>query len=686
MTITPKPIRKILIANRGEIACRVIRTARRMGIASVAIFSEPDRAALHVAEADEAYPLGGVTARESYLAVDKVLAAARASGADAIHPGYGFLSENAGFAAACATAGIIFIGPSAETIDAMGSKSAAKRLMQGAGVPLVPGYHDEDQNPAILAQAADRIGYPVLIKATAGGGGKGMKIVEQAGQFAEALASAQREAKNAFGDDRVLVERYLTKPRHIEMQVFADGHGNVLHLFERDCSIQRRHQKVVEEAPAPGMTAARRAQMGAAAVAAARSVDYRGAGTVEFIVEGDDFYFMEMNTRLQVEHPVTEAITGLDLVEWQIRVAQGEALPWRQEEITAKGHAIEVRLYAEDPARDFLPQTGHLDHLHLPADLPGIRVDSGFRTGDTVSIHYDPMLAKIIAFGRDRHEAVMRLHAALARTEVVGIGNNRAFLYQVLGHPAFAAAELDTGFIERYRTTLLPQALPADRHWIGLAALALLGRAHVMAAQAADPLDLFSPWHSADFWSNTPTAPGAVGTRPEEEAGSGFQLHLRDGDEKQSLRAWRQGEDRFSLRLADGALLKIAGDLSADGHLDGAIDGVPAKGRAIFTSEKLTLFCNGGERAFGLWDPREGVAGAESRGDRILSPMPGSVIAVQVKVGDHVTQGMSLMIVEAMKMEHTIRAPRDGIVAALPFAKGDLVTEGVELVAMEAVT
>jgi len=684
MTISLKPIRKILIANRGEIACRVIRTARRMGIASVAVFSEADRVALHVEQADEAYPLGGVTARESYLAVDKVLAAAKASGADAIHPGYGFLSENAGFAAACDAAGIIFIGPSAETIEAMGSKSAAKRLMQAAGVPLVPGYHEEDQSPVILAQAADRIGYPVLIKATAGGGGKGMKIVGRAEQFAEALASAQREAKNAFGDDRVLVERYLTKPRHIEMQVFADAHGNVLHLFERDCSIQRRHQKVVEEAPAPGMTAARRAQMGAAAVAAARSVDYRGAGTVEFIAEGDDFYFMEMNTRLQVEHPVTEAITGLDLVEWQIRVAQGEALPWRQEEITAKGHAIEVRLYAEDPARDFLPQTGHLDHLHLPADLPGIRVDSGFRTGDTVSIHYDPMLAKIIAFGQDRHEAVMRLHAALARTEVVGIGNNRAFLHQLLGHPAFAAAELDTGFIERYRTTLLPQVLPADRHWIGLAALALLSRAGVLAAQAVDPLDPFTPWRSADFWSNTPTGPGTAGTPPEEEAGSGFQLHLRDADEKLSLRVWRQGQDRFSLRLADSALLDIAGDPASDGNIDGTIDGVPAKGRAIFTGEKLTLFCNGGERVFGLWDPREGVAGVESRGDRILSPMPGSVIAVQVKVGDHVIQGMSLMIVEAMKMEHTIRAPRDGIVAVLPFAKGDLVTEGVELVVLEA--
>jgi 3-methylcrotonyl-CoA carboxylase alpha subunit len=686
MTATARPIRKILIANRGEIACRVIRTAQRMGIGTVAIFSEPDRGALHVTQADEAYPLDGMTARDSYLAIEKVLAAAKASGADAIHPGYGFLSENAVFAKACDAAGVIFIGPTAETIEAMGSKSAAKRLMQAAGVPLVPGYHEEDQSPAILAQAAERIGYPVLIKATAGGGGKGMKIVERAAQFAEALASAQREARNAFGDDRVLLERYLTKPRHIEMQVFADTHGNVLHLFERDCSIQRRHQKVVEEAPAPGMTAARRAQMGVAAVAAARSVSYRGAGTVEFIAEGDRFYFMEMNTRLQVEHPVTEAVTGLDLVEWQIRVARGEALPWRQEEVTAKGHGIEVRLYAEDPMRDFLPQTGHLDHLHLPADLPGIRVDSGFRTGDTVSVHYDPMLAKIIAFGQDRDEAVMRLYAALARTEVVGIGNNRAFLHKLLGHPAFAAAELDTGFIERHRATLLPPQLPADRHWIGLAALALLGRVATSAAQYLDPLDPFSPWHEADFWSNTPAGPGMAGTRPEEEAGSGFLLHLRDGDEKESLRTWRRGDGKFRLRLADGTLLDIAGGLTADGNLDGTIDSVPAKGRAIFTDGKLTLFCNGDERIFGLWDPCDSIAGADSRGDRILSPMPGSVIAVQVKVGDHVSQGMSLMIVEAMKMEHTIRAPRGGTVAALPFVKGDLVAEGVELVVLEATT
>ncbi|HVJ32494.1 MAG TPA: biotin carboxylase N-terminal domain-containing protein [Terriglobia bacterium] len=691
MTSAIKPIRKILIANRGEIACRIIRTARRMGIATVAVFAEADRAAQHVAEADEAYPLGGTTARESYLAMDKILAAAGACGADAIHPGYGFLSENADFAAACAAAGIVFIGPSAETIRAMGSKSAAKRLMQAAEVPLVPGYHDEDQAPSTLARAAKRIGYPVLIKATAGGGGKGMKIVEAPDLFADALASAQREARNAFGDDRVLIERYLTQPRHIEMQVFADAHGNILHLFERDCSVQRRYQKVVEEAPAPGMTAERRARMGEAAIAAARSVNYQGAGTVEFIVEGDDFYFMEMNTRLQVEHPVTEAITGLDLVEWQIRVARGEALPLRQDQVTARGHAIEVRLYAEDPVRDFLPQTGRLEHLRLPVNLPGIRVDSGFGTGDTVSIHYDPMLAKIIAHGSDRAEAAMRLQAALAGTEVVGVGNNRAFLHRLIGHPAFAAAELDTGFIERHRAELLPPPIFGDRCFLALAALALLDRGASHAAQANDPADPYSPWGSAGFWSNTPDClrDEAASAGPADEAGGGFLLHLVDRDERLSLRGWRNQDGRsrgggFVLRLPDGGLVSFAGKLGVGGEIEAEIDGRALKARAIFSDGHLSLFCRGDEHIFGLWDPSDGIAGAEHQADRILSPMPGSVIAVQVGVGDHVRAGMSLMIVEAMKMEHTIRAPRDGIVAALPFAKGDLVSEGVELVVLEA--
>jgi 3-methylcrotonyl-CoA carboxylase alpha subunit len=674
-------IGRMLIANRGEIACRVMRTAKRLGIDTVAIYAEADRDAAHVALADMAYPLAGVSARETYLAIDKVIAAAKMSGADAIHPGYGFLSENADFAEACAAAGLIFIGPSAATIRAMGSKSAAKRLMQAAKVPLVPGYHGEDQSPAVLAVAADRIGYPVLIKASAGGGGKGMKIVTSASDFPAALASAQREAKNAFGDDRVLIEKYLQRPRHIEMQVFADSHGNVLHLFERDCSIQRRHQKVVEEAPSPGMTEARRAEMGAAAIEAARSVGYLGAGTVEFIVEGDQFYFMEMNTRLQVEHPVTEAITGLDLVEWQIRVARGEALPWRQADLTADGHAIEVRLYAEDPQRDFLPQTGRLLHLHLPDDLAGLRVDSGVRAGDIVSVHYDPMLAKIIAHGSDRAQALARLRQALAATEVVGVGNNRAFLYRLISHPAFAGAALDTGFIERHQADLLPPPAPASDRFIALAALALLCQATVTAQQMPDPLDPFSPWATAQGWSNTPAGPDQSG---RNDAGSGISLYLDDLGSHLALRAWPRQPEGFALRLPDGALVAIAGTMSADGLLRALIDGVRLQASAVFGDQQLTVFCAGEERVFGLDDPRSGPAAGEGLAGRILSPMPGSLIAVHVKLGDHVTRGASLMIVEAMKMEHTIRAPRDGIVTALPFAAGELVSEGVELVVLDA--
>lgn len=683
-----KPISKILIANRGEIACRIIRTARRMGIATVAVFSEVDRDAKYVAEADEAYPLGGVTARESYLAIDRILAAAKVSGADAIHPGYGFLSENAEFAEACQAAGLIFIGPLPATIRAMGSKSMAKQLMQTAKVPLVPGYHAEDQSPAVLAIAADRIGYPVLIKASAGGGGKGMKVVTQASEFPAALASAQREAKNAFGDDRVLIERYLTRPRHIEIQIFADSHGNVLHLFERDCSIQRRHQKVIEEAPAPGMTAERRVAMGAAAVEAARSVNYLGAGTVEFIVEGDQFYFMEMNTRLQVEHPVTEAISNLDLVEWQIRVARGEALPWRQEDLIIDGHAIEARLYAEDPERDFLPQTGRLHHLCLPEGLPGLRIDSGVRQGDTVSMHYDPMLAKIIAHGADRDEALQRLRTALAQTEVAGPGNNRAFLHRLLSHPAFAAAELDTGFIDRYGGSLLSPPSPADRRFLALAALALLGRAARDAAGKSDRADPYSPWKSAEGWSNTPSAPvhmqPGIADQMIDDAGSGFLLYLDDLGVLLGLRVWRAGRGgSFWLRLPNGGLVDMAGRLTDDGLLTAEIDGVRLQAHVVFSDGKVTLFHHGSERVFGLWDPREGSGGKEGEADRILSPMPGIVIAVQVKVGDHVTRGAILMIVEAMKMEYTIRSPRDGVVVALPYAKGDLVTEGAELVVLD---
>ena len=447
---------KILIANRGEIACRVIRTARRMGIATVAVYSDADAGALHVAMADAARHIGPPAARESYLNIDAVVTAARDSGSQAVHPGYGFLSENADFAEACVAAGLVFIGPPAEAIRAMGSKAAAKAQMQAHGVPVVPGYHGDEQDQARLAAEAERIGFPVLIKASAGGGGRGMRIVEKADDFARALDGAKREAAGAFGDDRVLLERYLEEPRHIEVQVFGDHHGNIVHLYERDCSIQRRHQKVIEEAPAPGLDSKRRHAMGQAAVEAARAVGYVGAGTIEFIAEADAFYFMEMNTRLQVEHPVTEAVTGLDLVEWQLRVAAGETLPFQQEEILQRGHAIELRLYAENPDRGFLPATGILHGLRFP-EGEGVRVDTGVREGDAVTPFYDPLIAKIIAYGENRETARLRLVRALGDTAVLGLATNLGFLARVVTDADFAAGALDTGFIERRRETLLPE-------------------------------------------------------------------------------------------------------------------------------------------------------------------------------------------------------------------------------------
>lgn len=490
-------MRTILIANRGEIAVRIMRTARRMGLRTIAVFSDADAAALHVRTADEAYRIGPAPARDSYLKAEAILAVARDAGADAVHPGYGFLSENAGFAEACLAAGLTWVGPPPAAIRAMGSKSEAKALIQAAGVPVVPGYHGEDQSPGRLAREAETIGYPVLIKASAGGGGRGMRIVESPSALSDAVVSAQREAKSSFGDDRVLIERYLARPRHIEMQVFADTRGNTIHLLERDCSIQRRHQKVIEEAPAPGLSPAQRAEMGRAAVEAARAVGYVGAGTVEFIAEGDAFFFMEMNTRLQVEHPVTEAITGLDLVEWQIRVARGEPLPIGQDDVRAHGHAIEARLYAEDPARGFLPQAGRIEHLMLPED---VRVDAGVESGDRIPVEYDPMIAKIVAHGADRTEAILRLSQALAATELVGPVTNRTFLAAIVGHPAFAAAVLDTGFIARHEAELLPRAAPADDTMLALAALALLRQAEQDARASVDPADPHSPWTALSGW------------------------------------------------------------------------------------------------------------------------------------------------------------------------------------------
>src|SRR4051794_17430439 len=500
---------RILIANRGEIAWRVIRTARRMGIDTVAVYSEVDEGALHVAMADEARPIGPPSPRQSYLNIEAVVAASRDSFAEAVHPGYGYLSENAEFAEACAAAGIVFIGPSPDAIRAMGSKAAAKALMEAHGVPVVPGYHGADQDDSRLLAEAERIGFPVMIKASAGGGGRGMRVVADASEFARALDGARREAKGAFGDDTVLIERYLERPRHIEVQIFGDSDGNIVHLFERDCSIQLRHQKIVEEAPAPGLTQERRLYIGEAAVAAARAVDYVGAGTVEFIAEqdGERFYFMEMNTRLQVEHPVTEAITGLDLVEWQFRIAAGEKLPLCQDEIALSGHAIEVRLYAENPARGFLPATGTLHRLHLPQGDPGddaVRVDTGVRPGDTVTPFYDPMIAKIIAHGEDRAAARGRLSRALADTAVLGVTTNLGFLARVVGDPNFSAGAVDTGFVEHRRESLLASTDPPPAPVLAAAVLdRLLSReASARSAVRADP------WSRRDGWRlNLASAP-----------------------------------------------------------------------------------------------------------------------------------------------------------------------------------
>ncbi|WP_075214846.1 acetyl/propionyl/methylcrotonyl-CoA carboxylase subunit alpha [Mongoliimonas terrestris] len=657
-----RPIRTLLVANRGEIAVRVMATARRMGIRTVAVFSDADADALHVRSADVAVRLGPAPARESYLAADRILDAARRTGADAVHPGYGFLSENAAFAEAVEAAGLVFVGPPAAAIRAMGSKSAAKALMAKAGVPLVPGYHGDDQDPRRLAEAAGAIGYPVLIKASAGGGGKGMKLVTAPAAFPDALASARREAAAAFGDDRVLVERYLTCPRHIEVQVFADAHGNTVHLFERDCSVQRRHQKVIEEAPAPGVSPARRAEMGAAAVAAARAVGYRGAGTVEFIAEGDGFYFMEMNTRLQVEHPVTEAITGLDLVEWQIRVARGEPLPLAQSALAIRGHAVEARLYAEDPAKGFLPQTGRLDALAFP---PGVRVDTGVEPGDTVSHHYDPMIAKLIAHGPTRADALSALAGALDATRVVGLATNRALLARILRHPVFEAATHDTGFIEREADTLLAPDAPASADEAALAALALLA-----AESTARPTDAADPWSPfATAGAFTPNLPAvetvtleAGGTRRHVrvETAGGRRVVSVDGDPPRAAAATLKGP-RLGARLGD---LRLTADVEIR---DGAVH----------------LAAGSRHLSFQVIDPYAGPhAGAEAD-HRLVAPMPGAVIAVAVAAGDRVEKGTALVVVEAMKMEHVVRAPHAGIVARVTVAVGDAVAEGTELVVLD---
>jgi 3-methylcrotonyl-CoA carboxylase alpha subunit len=649
----------LLIANRGEIACRIIRTARRMGLRSIAVFSDADEAAQHVQMADEAIHIGAAPARESYLNISAIMAAAKRAGAEAIHPGYGFLSENPAFAEACAAAGIIFVGPSAAAMRAMGSKGSAKALMEKAGVPLLPGYHGAEQDAAFLEGEAKRIGFPLVIKAVAGGGGRGMRVVRAAADFVDALQSARQEGASAFGDDRVLIERYLERPRHIEVQVFGDSHGNAVHLFERDCSAQRRHQKVIEEAPAPGISAEMRDAMGAAAVAAAKAVKYQGAGTVEFIAQDGGFYFLEMNTRLQVEHPVTEAITGFDLVEWQLRVAAGEKLPVQQSDIRAHGHAMELRLYAEDPARDFAPSIGALQVFRLSEQ--GLRIDSGFVAGDRISIHYDAMVAKMIAHAPSRAEAIARLRAGLAQSDIIGVAHNLDMLDRILAHPDFASGTIDTGFIGRNAETLLTPKLKPSPQVLALAALGVLtleeeaARAH--AAASADP---HSPWHATDHWW--------VNTRPTRV----FEFHHEDETYAVTL---APAADGWRISAGGAAITARHAKLEA-GSVHALLDGMRLSASIHRGGETISLRHAGQSWRFVLPDPIARAGEEEGGDDRLIAPLPGQVTQLLVTENQNVARGDVLVILEAMKTVFRLTAPRDGRIATISCRVGETVREG----------
>lgn len=656
-------LRSVLIANRGEIACRVIKTARRMGLRTIAVYSDADAEALHVATADEAVRIGGPLARDSYLKVDAIIAAAKQTGAEAIHPGYGFLSENAAFAQACAEAKIVFVGPPASAIRAMGGKSEAKALMAKAKVPLVPGYHGEDQDPGVLEKAADKIGYPVLIKASAGGGGKGMKIAHGKGEFRDQLGSAQREAKSAFGDDRILIEKYLAKPRHVEIQVFADRHGHCVYLFERDCSIQRRHQKVIEEAPAPSMSEALRRRMGEAAVTAAKSIGYVGAGTVEFLLdENGSFYFMEMNTRLQVEHPVTEFITGLDLVEWQLQVASGEKLPLAQDQLAINGHAFEVRLYAEDPDRDFLPQTGRISHLRFPLENSHVRIDTGITQGKEISSYYDPMIAKLIVWDRDRAAALAQLRRALASTEIGGLVTNCAFLSKLANNKAFAKGDVDTGFIGRHEKELLPSVPAASDEVLILAATGIL-----LAARRSTSND---PWSQSDGW--------------RIHGGGHDHLTLVDlGSQAAQRIAFDYAKEGFIFHLRKSSVA-VSAELSTDGRLTADIGGRRRTGGFADASDDVTVFFEGITYRLKKAGIDMEEEGADAAALRITAPMPGRIIAVHVEAGKKVEKGMALIVLEAMKMEHTLKAGHDGVIEHVGCKPGDQIREGQELLRFAA--
>ncbi len=664
----------ILIANRGEIACRVIRTARRLGIATVAIYSDADRAAMHVALADEAFWIGPPPARESYLNGSKILEVARLCGAEAIHPGYGFLAENADFAEACTGAGIVFIGPPPAAMRAMGDKAQAKALMEKAGVPLVPGYHGGEQDEAILAREALALGYPVMIKPSAGGGGKGMKIAADPEEFEEKLASAKREALSAFGDTRVIIEKFLERARHVEVQILADGAGNCVHLFDRDCSIQRRHQKIIEEAPAPQVADESREAMRKAALGASRAIDYIGAGTVEFLISPDDgaFYFLEMNTRLQVEHPVTEMITGIDLVEWQIEIAAGGALPLRQEEILSRGHAIEARIYAEDPARGFLPQAGRITYLSFPDRGPGVRFDTGVRGGDLIPLDYDPMIAKLIVWDEDRGLAIRRLRAALGEIRVAGLATNLGLLRGIAVHEAFGEASLDTGFVEHYRAEFLPEPQPAGADVLALAAMGLLCERAVRegARRSTDP---WSPWNRQNGWRRNEYARETLRFREitaEEHSGCSVDItYLRDG--------WR-------LDVRGATVSRASGTLAGDGHLAADLDGRRVKAVWVRSGNELSVFMGAGATfSLELVSPAAGAPAGDRPPGRLTAPMPGRIAALLVTPGASVEANQPLLVLEAMKMEHLLRAPQAGILKSFNCELGDQVGEGEELATLE---
>ncbi|CAN7431578.1 acetyl/propionyl/methylcrotonyl-CoA carboxylase subunit alpha [Paraburkholderia sp. SIMBA_054] len=665
---------KILIANRGEIACRVAATCKRLGITSVAVYSDADANAKHVAACDEAVHIGGSTAAESYLRVERIIEAAIATGAQAVHPGYGFLSENEDFAHACEKAGIAFIGPPVEAIAAMGSKAAAKALMHSAAVPLVPGYHGDDQNADLLHRQADEIGYPVLLKASAGGGGKGMRVVTRTEEFDAALASCKREAASSFGNDRVLIEKYLTRPRHVEVQVFADKHGGAVYLFDRDCSVQRRHQKVLEEAPAPGLQPHVRRAMGEAAVAAARAVNYVGAGTVEFIMtEGGEFYFMEMNTRLQVEHPVTEMVTGLDLVEWQLRVAAGEPLPLAQDQLRIEGHAIEARIYAEHPARGFLPSTGTLKHLRMPegvefslgagGERAPVRIDSGVREGDTITPFYDPMIAKLIVHGASREEALKRMSQALRGCEVVGPHTNVEFLQRIVASVPFSTGDLDTGLIERHHDALFAPVKKPFVEALALACGALLTREGGVA-HGASPWDALSHWRLNGGYTQT------LNWRDVEKEAAFTAVFSRDGDTRTLTHDGRTEPFKWWT----GAGQHEYGATIGDAHVTG---------RVFIDGDTFHVFCRGDALAFEWQNLLAHAADAEHGEGRLTAPMPGKVIAVLVEQGAVVEKGQPLIVMEAMKMEHTIGSPTAGKVAEVLYAVGDQVTDGAQLLVLD---